>query len=213
MYKIVKVKDKVRIPPQRFGKDLDQAILDLTREQYEGIIDEDVGIVIAVISTKKTGHGHVVLGDGAAYYETEADMLVYKPSMHELVEGIVNETTEFGAFVSVGPMEGLVHVSQMMDEYIDYDSKNNSFIGKETKRSLGKEDSVFARVVTISLKSTIADSKIGLTMRQPFLGKKEWVETEIKELKEGKEKPKKGKETRKIEEKPEKKKEAKEKKR
>ena len=78
MYKLVKIKDKVRIPPQRFGKSLDQAILDLTREQYEGVIDEDVGIVVAVTNAKKTGYGHVVLGDGAAYYETELDILVYR---------------------------------------------------------------------------------------------------------------------------------------
>lgn len=185
MYNIIKIRDKIRVPPNKFGKTLNKTILELTQEAYEGIIDEDIGLVVMVVNANKCGDGKIILGDGAAYYETELELLTYKPLLHELVEGQIGETTEFGAFVSIGAIDGLVHVSQIMDEFLDYDSKNSIFIGKSSKRKLSIGDPVLARVVTVSLKNTIADSKIGLTMRQPFLGKLEWINKEIEEKKGG----------------------------
>ncbi len=192
MFEIVKVKDTVRIPPEKFGKQMKKALVNLAQEEYEGLLDEDLGVIVAVINAKKTGEGKVVLGDGAAYYEAEIEMLVFKPYMHEVVEGKVTEITEFGAFVNIGPVEGLIHVSQIMDEYLNYDSKNAMFIGKNSKKKLKVDDRVLARIVSISLKGSLSESKLGLTMRQPFLGKNEWIEAEIKAKKKGKgkEKPK-----------------------
>jgi len=190
MFEVVKVRDTVRVPPEKFGKKMKEALVNITQEEYEGLIDEDMGIILAVTSAEKTGEGKIVPGDGAAYYETEIEMLTFKPQMHELVEAKVSEITEFGAFISVGPMEGLVHVSQIMDEYLNYDSKNLSFVGKDSKRKLKLEDKVVARIVTISLRGTLSDSKLGLTMRQPFLGKENWIEQEIKNGKKDKKKVK-----------------------
>ncbi|MEM0359835.1 MAG: DNA-directed RNA polymerase [Candidatus Diapherotrites archaeon] len=197
MFEVVKIKDTVRVPPEKFGKDMPESLVKLTQEEYEGLLDEDLGIVVAVISAVKSGEGKVVLGDGAAYYKTDIELLVFKPEMHELVEGKVSEITEFGAFVGVGPMEGLIHVSQIMDEYLNYDSKAACFTGKESKKKLKVDDRVLARIVSISLKGTLQDSKLGLTMRQPFLGKDAWIEQEIKDTRKGKprksEKPAKAK--------------------
>lgn len=186
MFEIVKIRDTVRVPPEKFGKKMEESLVNITQEEYEGLIDEELGIIVAVISAEKTGEGRVVLGDGAAYYETEIDLLAFKPEMHELVEAKVSEITEFGAFIGVGPMEGLVHVSQIIDEYLNYDSKNAYFTGKDSKRKLRVDDRVLARIVTISLKGTLSDSKLGLTMRQPFLGKDAWIEQEIKDARKGK---------------------------
>jgi len=201
MYEILRIVDKVRVPPEKFKEKLEESILDITREEYEGLIDEDLGIIVLVNNAKKLGAGKIIPGDGAAYYEAELEMIVYKPKIGEVIEGKVSEITEFGAFVELGPMEGLVHVSQIMDEFMNYDAKNNYFIGKKTKRKLSLEDILLARVVVVSLKGSITDSKIGLTMRQPFLGEYDWIEKEIKEGKKEKKEVKEGKETKKAEKK------------
>ncbi len=185
MYSLVKVNEKVRVPPKEFGGKLKETILKIVQEEYEGVVDEDLGLVIAVTGVGEVGEGKVVLGDGAAYYQTELELLMYKPLMHEVVEGIVTEITEFGAFVRISPIEGLVHVSQIMDDYINYDAKMPGFIGKKTGKKLTVDDEVVARIVTISLKGNIQNSKIGLTMRQPFLGKESWIKKDEKQLKEG----------------------------
>jgi DNA-directed RNA polymerase subunit E' len=36
--------------------------------------------------------------------------------MQEIVEGEVVERVEFGAFVEIGPLDGLLHISQITDE-------------------------------------------------------------------------------------------------
>jgi len=180
MYQICTINDTVRIPPNKFSEDINKSILKLVQEQYEGLVDEDLGVVVAVINASKTSEGKVVPGDGAAYYDADIDILMYKPIVQEVVEGSVSEVTEFGAFIKTGPLEGLIHVSQIMDDYINHDAKLPGFVGKESGKKLIKNDSVIARIVTVSLRGTIPESKIGLTMRQFGLGKEEWMKTDEK---------------------------------
>ncbi len=192
MYLVCSFKDTVKVPPKAFGKKhsstfLNKTILKILQEEYEGIVDENVGVVIAILNVKKVGEGKVILGEGSPYYETEYEALIYKPEIQEVVEGIISEITEFGAFVRIGPIEGLIHVSQIMNDYINYDAKTPAFIGKESNKKLQLNDSVLSRIVTVSFKGNIPNSKIGLTMRQEGLGKANWKEID-KKLKEKKEK-------------------------
>ncbi len=180
MYAIISLKDTVRVPPKEFGKKLEQSILKILKEEYEGIVDESIGVMVAVLEVEKVGEGKVIPGDGAAYYESEYKALVYKPEVKEIVEGTITEITEFGAFVRTGPIEGLIHVSQIMNDYINYDAKGPGFIGKESNKRLGLEDEVIAKIVTCSLKGNIPNSKLGLTMRQPGLGREEWLGIDLK---------------------------------
>jgi DNA-directed RNA polymerase subunit E' len=82
-----------------------------------------------------------------------------------------------------------------MDDFINYDPKVPNFTGKETGKKLGINDEIKARIVTVSLKGNIANSKIGLTMRQEGLGKDNWkqLEEKQKKKKEKEQKPKKEK--------------------
>src|SRR5659263_443697 len=93
-------------------------------------------------------------------------------------------------------LDGLVHVSQLTDEFVTYDEKNSRLITKESGRSVTEGDHIRARIIAVSLNEREPrDSKIGLTMRQHALGKLEWLEEarKPKEESEVKDKPKKGK--------------------
>jgi DNA-directed RNA polymerase subunit E' len=180
MFYKTKIMDKVRVQPKKLGTNIKDSLLDICREDYEGRIGDDYGVIIAVTGIGKVGVGHVIPGDGAAYYEAEIEMLTYRPNVQEVVRGTITEATEFGAFVRIGPIEGLIHVSQIMDDYINYDSKLPGFLGKKTDKKLVPEDNVLARIVTISLRGDTSSSKIGLTMRQPFLGKADWSKIDEK---------------------------------
>lgn len=179
MYKLLKVKDVVRIPPRMFTMDPKEAAEIVLRETYEGIYDRDEGVVLAVLDVEEVSEGVIVPGDGATYHEVVFNVLVWQPYMHEVVEGEVIDVAPYGAFIRIGPMDGLVHISQLMDDYVVFDEKNKQFIGKETNRVLKLGDYVRARVIAISVKSRIIrENKIGLTMRQPGLGKRDWIEKE-----------------------------------
>jgi DNA-directed RNA polymerase subunit E' len=185
MYHKLMLEDKVRVPPQRLGEKLEKVILDVLQEQLEGSIDKEIGIFICVTKVQDVGEGELVPGDGGVYYDVKFEALVLRLALQEVIEGVVVETTSFGAFVSLGPIDAMLHVSQISDEYINYDEKNARLICQESKRFIGVGDVVRVRVVTLSLNEREPrDSKIGLTMRQAGLGTALWLEEELNKEKE-----------------------------
>ena len=180
MYYIVTLEDKVRVPPDRLGDDLDKVIISVLQEQLEGGIDKDLGVFIAVTKLLDIGEGEIIPGDGAVYYSARFDAVVLRLALQEVIEGSVVETTSFGAFISLGPIDAMLHVSQISDDYINYDEKNSRLICQDSQRFLAVGDAVRARVVSLSLNEREPqESKIGLTMRQAGLGAERWLEEEM----------------------------------
>lgn len=187
MYYMAKIEDTVRIPPYRFDEPLKDVAIETLNEDYNGNLDKNLGLLVSVIGIEEIGEGTLIMGDGAAYYSVVFNAIFFKPEQQEIIEGEVIEIAEFGAFVRIGPMDGLVHVSQITDDYINYDSKGGSLIGKESNKILNEGDKVRARIVALSLKGkSVRDIRIGLTMRQPNLGKLEWIEAEKRKIAERK---------------------------
>lgn len=177
MYRIIPQTDTVRIPPERMTDDLDVTIADLVRESFEGKLTKLHGIVVLTMSVKAAGEGQVIHSDGAIYQAVTFDALAYRPDNNEIIDGIVAEVVEFGAFVHIGPLDALVHMSQVMNDFMTADVHNERLVGKESGRFIDVHDNVRARVVTASLNElSPRESKIGLTMRQPGLGKFEWID-------------------------------------
>ena len=176
MYKILTVEDTVRMPPNRFSEKSEDVILDILKKNYGGVTDKDVGMILAITKILDISVGRVIMGDGASYHDVTFEALVYKPEVNEIVLGEIVEIVEFGGFIRLGPIDGLVHVSQVMNDFVGYDKKKGTLYGKESKRSIKEGEMVRARIVTVSLKRGSKGGKIGLTMRQPGLGKLEWIE-------------------------------------
>lgn len=177
MFYIVEVQDYVRVEPRLFGFKTSDAVAKQLQEIYANYHDKEIGEVIGIISILEVGDGVIIPGDGAAYYNSKFRLLAFKPEMNELVYGIIDEITDFGAFINLGVMKGMIHISQAMDDYVSF-STSNALLGKDSKRVLKKKDECLARIVAISYKSD--NPKIGLTMRQPGLGKLEWIKEEKK---------------------------------
>ncbi len=192
MFYKVKIKDHIRVAPHLFGLETKEAIMQVLKEKYEGLIRKDVGIIIKASDIDEVGEGIIIPGDGAAYYETTFEVITYKPELKEVVLGYVKDIQDFGAFLSIGPIEGMVHIGQIMDDHVSF-SKEKVLMGKQTKRTLKINDLCKARVIAISYKD-INNPKIGLTMRQEGLGKLEWIDEEKKKKTEGKASGKGGKE-------------------
>ncbi|MDP2749975.1 MAG: DNA-directed RNA polymerase [Nanoarchaeota archaeon] len=186
MFYKVELKDHIRIPPSLFNLPVEEAIIKRTKKKYEGYIDQELGIVIDVSSVKHIDEGIIIPGDGAAHYETTFELLTFKPEMQEVVVGRIKDIADFGAFITLGAIEGMIHISQTMDDFVSF-SKDKVLVGKDSKRSLKVNDLCRARIIAVSLKDP-ANPKIGLTMRQVGLGKPEWSdEDKSKPEKKGKE--------------------------
>jgi DNA-directed RNA polymerase subunit E' len=177
MFYIIEVEDYVRVEPKLFGLKTSDAVAKQLQEIYSSYHDKEIGEVIGIISILEVGDGIIIPGDGAAYYNSRFKLLVWKPEMNELVYGMIEEITDFGAFINLGVMKGMIHISQTMDDYVSF-STTNTLLGKDSKRVLKKKDECLARIVAVSYKGD--NPKIGLTMRQPGLGKLEWIKEEKK---------------------------------
>jgi len=179
MYKIFDVSEKVRVPPDKFGLKLEEAVKASIEEKLEGSIDRSLGVILSVMSVEKIGEGLILPGDGALWYPVDFSVLTYVPEQHEIVKGEVIDVTEFGVFVRLGPVDGMIHVSQLMDDFVSYDPKNMMFIGKKTKRKIKEKSVVMARIISVSMAES--QYKIGLTTRQPGLGAVDWYTKDEKE--------------------------------
>lgn len=184
MFKLITLQDTIRIPPETFGNPLEKVGREQVKQKYEGVVDEELGYVIAVTTIEVSPIGKIIPGDGATYHKVSFSLLTFYPVIQEVVEGDVVEIADFGAFLRIGPVDALLHVSQLMDDYISYDEKQGILLGKETKRKLSAGDQVRVRITAVSLGRAGTSGKIGVTARQPFLGKLDW----LKEPLEGPEK-------------------------
>lgn len=173
MFYMLEAEDYIRVEPELFGLETKEAVLKQLEKIYSDFINKDFGVVIGILEVLNVGEGIIIPGDGAAYYKTNFKLLAFKPELQELAFGIVEEITNFGALINIGAMTGMMHISQAMDDFVNF-SNTNALIGKNSKRSLKKGDLCLVRVVAVSYKTS--EQKIGLTMRQPGLGKLEWIE-------------------------------------
>lgn len=181
MFYLIEVEDYIRVEPKLFGLPTMESVEQQLKETYSDFYDREIGKVIAIIDVLEVGEGVIIPGDGATYYRSRFKLLVWKPELQELVYGTIAEITNFGAFMDLGVMKGMIHISQTMDDFVSF-SKSNTLLGKASKRTLKQGDLCLARVVAISHKG--GELKIGLTMRQPGLGKIEWIkEDEMKKQK------------------------------
>ncbi len=177
MFYLMQVEDHVRVEPKHFGLSTREAVEEQLNESYVNKVNKETGFVISIVSVDDVQEGIIIPGDGAAFYKSKFQILAWKPELHEFVYGTISEIANFGAFIEIGPARGMIHISQTMDDYVSL-NKSGTLSGKATKRSLAKGDNCIARIVAISYRGD--EPKIGLTMRQPGLGKIEWLKEDRK---------------------------------
>jgi len=181
MFYELQVKSHVRVPPNNIGKNYEEAIKERLNTDFEGYISQEIGYIISVKEIVNIGEGIIISGDPGIHFETEFKVLTLIPENQEIILGTISDITNFGAFINLGPTDGMIHVSQTMDDFISF-SKNKTLTGKETKQVLKVDDKCRARIIAISYKD-LNNPKIALTMRQPLLGNLNWLKEKKKKTK------------------------------
>lgn len=179
MFYLTTVADVIRIHPSSFGGDIKEEAKEIIKMEYEDLVLKDLGYIIAVVDVLDIQLGKIIPKEEGIFTRCTFTLLVFKPSINEIVEGKVVEVVDFGVFIRLGPTDGLTHVSQVTDDYINYNPKQNYLEGKETGRIMKTDDLVRARIVAISSASKTKAGKLGLSMRRPFLGKLEWIQEDL----------------------------------
>ena len=190
MFSISTLVDVIRIPPSLFGTVLKKAAVNILKEKYESMINADLGYIIMILDAKVESMGKMVPGDGGTFHKVEFEALTYYPKLQEIVHGEIVDITDFGAFVRIGPTDALLHLSQIMDDYLKSDVKSGIILANQSGRTLKVGSTLRSRITAVSLGKAASMGKIGITCRQPFLGADEWIAEEIKKSSGSEEKTK-----------------------
>lgn len=180
MFQLVELEDVVRITPDKFDEPLNEAAKKILKAKYESTVNPELGFVILVTDVKVDPVGKIIPGDGATYHKARLSILTFLPKIKEVIEGIVVEIMDFGAFVRIGPADALLHLSQILDEYLTTDARQGIIRGTQSNRTLRVGSVVRVRITAVSLGKGMEMGKIGVTCRQPFLGALEWIEEDVK---------------------------------
>jgi DNA-directed RNA polymerase subunit E' len=180
LFSISTLVDVVRIPPSLFGTTLKKAAINILKEKYESMINAELGYIIMILDAKVDEMGKMIAGDGGTFHKVQFEALTFYPKLQEIVQGEIVDITDFGAFVRIGPTDALLHLSQVMDDYLKSDVKMGLILANQSGRTLKVGSTLRARITAVSLGKAAAMGKIGITCRQPFLGADEWIEEEIK---------------------------------
>jgi len=178
MFYEVQIYDVVRVPPNEITDNANEMIERILLNNYVGMGGKEYGIIVTIKSIDEISDGIMVFEDGGIYYKVKFTAISYLPIISELTYGFVSSITEFGAFINIGPIDALVHISQIMDDEVSV-SGREALIGKNSKRVLKVNDMVKARIVTVSYKG-VSNIRIAMTLKQPGLGKLEWLEQKKK---------------------------------
>ena len=160
------------LPEEFWNKGLISAL----KKEYESRINADLGIVIMIIDNTVKPKETTISDDGQLFQAVQFDSITFYPKLLEIVRGEIVEITDFGAFVRIGPIDALLHLSQILDDYLKTDVREGVIYATQGGKSLKLGDEIRSRITSVSsLDSTgsIAN-KIGLSCRQPFLGADKW---------------------------------------
>lgn len=179
MFSISTLIDVVRIPPNLFETTLEKAAMNILKEKYESMINSDLGYIIMILGAEVSEMGKMIAGDGGTFHRVKFEALTFYPKMQEIVRGEIVDITDFGAFVRIGPTDALLHLSQVMDDYLKSDVKSGMIVANQSGRVLKVGSTIRSRITAVSLGKAATMGKIGITCRQPFLGADEWIKEEI----------------------------------
>ncbi len=183
LFSISTLQDVVRIPPSLFGTALKKAAVNILKSKYESMINADLGYIIMIMDAKVEPMGKMIAGDGGTYHKVLFDALTFYPKLQEIVQGELVDITDFGAFVRIGPTDALLHLSQVMDDYLKSDVQSGVILANQSGKTLRVGSTIRTRITAVSLGKAASMGKIGITCRQPFLGADEWIAEEIKKAK------------------------------
>ncbi len=182
MYYVVRMSDMVWVPPKRLGDDPREVAEELLRARYVGRYLEDVGLILEVLRVSDVSLGKALISSPSIYFRAEFEVLTFLPKVHEIVEGEVKAVLEHGIVITMGPIDGFVHISQLGDDVFVH--RAGVLQGRKTRITYRRGDVVRARITGVSRPSPAAAARgepivrVSLTCRQPSMGKVEAREAE-----------------------------------
>ena len=79
-------------------------------------------------------------------------------------DGVINSVTSFGMFVSLeNTVEGLIHISNMLDDYYEFHEQELSLVGKRTHKTYTMGEAIRVRLIRADAQQRQVDFELVLT--------------------------------------------------
>jgi len=139
----------------------DLTIHRIIREYIEDTIDEKRKKKLTAFvkyASKQSSETEVVAQEAEREVDDLKKAEYMKERIGEVYEGIISSVTPFGMFVELeNTIEGLLHVSSLLDDYYYHDEKHHCFIGERKRRIFRLGDLIKIRVAKVSVEDRTID--------------------------------------------------------
>lgn len=170
-----------------FTVDLDGAVAFLPGSQVDIRPVRDVAPLMEVpqpfqILKMDRRRGNIVVSRRAVLEETRAEQrseLIDKLSENQVIEGVVKNITDYGAFVDLGGIDGLLHVTDMSYKRINHPSEMIE-IGQTVTVQIVRINPETQRI-SLGMKQLDSDPWDGVAQKYPIGGKMNGTVTNITE--------------------------------
>ena len=170
-----------------FTVDLDGAVAFLPGSQVDIRPVRDVGPLMDVpqpfqILKMDRRRGNIVVSRRAVLEETRAEQrseLIDKLSEGQIIDGVVKNITDYGAFVDLGGIDGLLHVTDMSYKRVNHPSEVIN-IGDTVKVQIVRINQDTQRI-SLGMKQLESDPWEGVAQKYPVGAKLKGVVTNITE--------------------------------
>jgi len=170
-----------------FTVDLDGAVAFLPGSQVDIRPVRDVGPLMDIpqpfqILKMDRRRGNIVVSRRAVLEETRAEQrseLIDKLTEGQVIEGVVKNITDYGAFVDLGGIDGLLHVTDMSYKRVNHPSEVIN-IGDTVKVQIIRINSETQRI-SLGMKQLESDPWEGASVKYPIGAKLRGVVTNITE--------------------------------
>lgn len=97
--------------------------------------------------------------EASRFVETWLKCHYMKDHLGETYQGVITTVTNFGLFVTLTNLfiEGLIHISQIGDDYYLYDEQTQQLIGQDTKQIYGLGDIIQVKVAKVNMETLQID--------------------------------------------------------
>ncbi|CAO3643794.1 unnamed protein product [Cunninghamella blakesleeana] len=102
MFILSEIEDTVKIVPNNFGKNDNNAITDALNEKYANKVVQEVGLCICVYDILSTSEGFILYLDGCSYVKVTFRLTVFRPFIGEILTGRIKSCSPQGIRVSMG---------------------------------------------------------------------------------------------------------------
>ncbi|KAI7904774.1 DNA-directed RNA polymerase III subunit RPC8-like protein [Cokeromyces recurvatus] len=102
MFILSELEDTVKIIPNDFKKDDNDAITDVLNEKYANKVVQEVGLCICVHDILETSEGFILYGDGCSYIKVTFRVVVFRPFVGEILVGKIKSCSPNGVLVTMG---------------------------------------------------------------------------------------------------------------